>query len=332
MQGRKNYQEKLFTSFQLSDRVPEENIYRQILNLIDFQFLYPATLAYYGREGQSSVDPVVFFKLMLFGYLENIPSDRKIIHSASMRMDLLFFIGYDIDEPLPWHSTLSRTRKLYGEDVFLSLFQQVLKQCIQKGMLSGRRQAVDSMLIKANASMESLCEKEILSDAIAYSAELKENEDDNEAKTRRLPIEKSKQERFGKGQKRNNITHYSPSDPDSRIATKPGKPFMLSYLGQVSVDTGSHIITHAQAFHADKRDSQCLGEMLRQTKNNLGREDLKMEEVLADTNYSSTETLEMLERMKLKGLFPTLEASKQIERGLPTIKNMTTMYAPRVNI
>jgi hypothetical protein len=182
-------------------------------------------------------------------------------------------------------------------------------------MLSGRRQAVDSMLIKANASMESLCEKEILSDAIAYSAELKENEDDNEAKTRRLPIEKSKQERFGKGQKRNNKTHYSPSDPDSRIATKPGKPFMLSYLGQVSVDTGSHIITHAQAFHADKRDSQCLGEMLRQTKNNLGREDLKMEEVLADTNYSSTETLEMLERMKLKGYIPNFGGFKADREG-----------------
>jgi len=315
MQGRKNYQEKLFTSFQLSDRIPEENIYRQILKLIDFHFLYPATSSYYGREGQASVDPVVFFKLMLFGYLENIPSDRKIIQSASMRMDVLFFIGYDIDEPLPWHSTLSRTRKLFGEDVFLSLFQEVLKQCIHKGMLSGRRQAVDSMLIKANASMESLLEKDILLDAAAFSAQLKDNEDDNEAKVQKLPIVKSKDERFGKGQKRNNKTHYSPSDPDSRIATKPGKPYQLSYLGQVSVDTGSHIITHAQAFYADKRDSQCLGEMVNQTSHNLGRGGLKMEEVLADANYSSTESLESLEKMKLKGYIPNFGAFKADREG-----------------
>lgn len=315
MQGRKNYQEKLFTSFQLSDRVPEENIYRQVLKLIDFQFLYRATSPYYGREGQSSVDPVVFFKLMLVGYLENITSDRKIIQSASMRMDVLFFIGYDIDEPLPWHSTLSRTRKLYGENVFLSLFQEVLKQCIHKGMLSGRRQAIDSMFIKANASMESLLEKDILADAATFSAELKDNEDDNDGKTRKMPIVKSKDERFGKGQKRNNKSHYSPTDPDARIATKPGKPTLLNYLGQVSVDTGSHVITHAQAFHADKRDSQCLGEVLIQTADNLGREGLIMEEVLADTNYSGTESLETLEKMELKGYIPNFGRFKSEREG-----------------
>lgn len=315
MQGRKNYQEKLFTSFQLSDRVPEENIYRQVLKLIDFRFLYQATAPYYGKEGQASVDPVVFFKLMLVGYLENITSDRKIIQSASMRMDLLFFIGYDIDEPLPWHSTLSRTRKLYGEDVFLSLFQEVLKQCINKRMLSGRRQAVDSMFIKANASMESLLEKDILADAATYSAELKENEEEDKDKTRTLPVVKSKDERFGKSQKRNNKTHYSPSDPDSRIATKPGKPTLLNYLGQVSVDTGSHVITHAQAFHADKRDSQCLGEVLNQTVDNLGREGLIMEEVLADTNYSSTESLETLEKMELRGYIPNFGGFKPEREG-----------------
>jgi transposase len=315
MQGRKNYQEKLFTTFQLSTRVPEENMYRQILKLIDFQFLYRATSSYYGKEGQISIDPVVFFKLMLIGYLENFPSDRKIIQNASLRLDFLFFIGYDIDEALPWHSTLSRTRKLYGEDVFLSLFQEVLKQCIRKGMLSGRRQAVDSMFIKANASMESLLEKEILSDAAAYSAELQDNEEEDQVKTKKIPVVKSKKERLVKGIKRNNTTHYSPSDPDSRIAKKPGKPTLLNYLGQVSVDTGSHVITHAQAFHADKRDSQCLQEMVTQTVDNLAKEDLKVEEVLADTNYSSTESLEALDQLGLTGYIPNVGGFKSDREG-----------------
>lgn len=315
MQGRKSYQEKLFTSFQLSDRIPEENLYRKILKLIDFQFLYRKTAKYYGKEGQASIDPVVFFKLMLVGYLENLSSDRKIVQSASMRMDVLFFLGYDIDEPLPWHSTLSRTRKLYGEDVFLSLFQEVLKQCIHKGMLSGRRQAVDSMLIKANASMESLIEKEIMADAATYSAELRDNEEDDTGKIKTMPITKTKDDRFGKDKKRNNKTHYSPTDPDSRIATKPGKPYQLNYLGQVCVDTGSHVITHAQAFHADKRDSQCLEEVLRQTRKNLKKEGLTIEEVLADTNYSSTETLEMLSKMGLTGYIPNFGRFKPDRAG-----------------
>ena len=151
MQGRKAFEEKLFTNFQLSDRVPAENVYRRLQETLDLRFLYKTTARYYGTEGQESIDPVVFFKLMLVGYLENLGSDRRIVNTASMRLDVLFFIGYNIDEPLPWHSTLSRTRQLYGEDVFKGLFKTVLKHCIDKGMVSGRRQAVDSALIKAKA-------------------------------------------------------------------------------------------------------------------------------------------------------------------------------------
>lgn len=134
MQGKKHYQEKLFTNFQLSDRIPADNIYRKLKEVLDLRFLYQATSHYYGKDGQKSIDPVVFFKLLLFGYLENQPSDRRIINTASMRLDILYFIGYDIDEELPWHSTLSRTRQLYDEEIFEALFKQVLKQCIDKGM------------------------------------------------------------------------------------------------------------------------------------------------------------------------------------------------------
>jgi hypothetical protein len=112
---------------------------------------------------------MVFFKLILVGYLENLGSDRGIIATASMRLDILFFIGYNLDEPLPWHSKLSRTRQLYSEDVFKDLFKMVLKMCIDKGMVSGRRQAVGSTLIKANVSMDSIVEKEIMQDAEAFA-------------------------------------------------------------------------------------------------------------------------------------------------------------------
>ena len=176
MQGKKDYQEKLFMNFQLSHRVPEDNFYRRLREQLDLGFLYKETQQYYGREGQQSIDPVVFFKLILIGYLENLNSNRQIINHVSLRLDLLFFIGYDLDEELPWHSTLSRTRSLYGQDVFKLLFRKVLELCIAKGMVSGKRQAVDSAYIKANASMSSLLEKEILADADTYTEELEQQE------------------------------------------------------------------------------------------------------------------------------------------------------------
>lgn len=177
MQGKKNYTEKLFANFQLSERVPPENFYRRLKAAIDLSFLRKETAKYYGREGQESIDPEVFFKLILAGYIENLNSDRKIIEHSKMRLDILYFIGYDIDEALPWHSTLSRTRQLYGEAVFLKLFQKVLSLCVSKGMVSGKRQPVDSAYIKANASMDSWVEKEVLEDAKVYNEELKTNDE-----------------------------------------------------------------------------------------------------------------------------------------------------------
>src|SRR5687767_456251 len=178
MQGKKRFTEKLFTNFQLSDRVPEGNFYRRLKTVLNLQWLYKATHQYYGTEGQQSIDPTVFFKLMLIGYLENLASDRRIINTVSMRLDMLYFIGYDIDESLPWHSTLSRTRQLYGQEIFKRLFREVLNQCIEKGMVAGRRQAIDSLFVKANASMDSLTKKEVLEDGELYAGSLKEEEEE----------------------------------------------------------------------------------------------------------------------------------------------------------
>jgi transposase len=124
MQGKKDYQEKLFAHFQLSERVPEHNFYRRLKGCLDLEFLYKLTRPYYGESGQKSIDPIVFFKLCLVGYLENIISDRDLIQHSSMRLDILYFLGYDIDEPLPWHSTISRTRQLYPEAVFENYTQR----------------------------------------------------------------------------------------------------------------------------------------------------------------------------------------------------------------
>lgn len=156
MQGKKNYQEKLFAHFQLSDRIPKNNFYRRLKEVLDLNFLYLLTKSYYGESGQKSIDPVVFFKLCLVGYLENIISDRNLIQHSSMRLDILYFLGYDIDEELPWHSTISRTRQLYPESVFEEVFTKILTMCIEKGMVSGHTQAIDSAPVKANASMDSL--------------------------------------------------------------------------------------------------------------------------------------------------------------------------------
>lgn len=317
MQGKKNYQEKLFISFQLSDHIPTDNFYKRLNDTLDLDFVYRATAKYYGREGQKSIDPVVFMKLMLVGYLENFSSDRKIISTSSMRMDIMFFLGYDLDEELPWHSTLSRTRQLYGMELFENLFKQVLKLCIDKGMVSGKRQAVDSAYIHANASMDSLVEREILNDASKYSNELNDNVEDTSMRI--VPITKKPAKRlFDKSlplEKRSNKTHVSISDPEARISFKPGKAYRLTYTSQVSVDTAKHVITGIEAVLSDRRDSQCLPDLVKRTVADLKENGLKVEAILADTNYSSMDALKFMRDNAIDAYIPNAGAFRVTREG-----------------
>jgi transposase len=96
MQGKKYSQPKLFTTFKIDSRVPKDNFYRRLKGVLDLRYLYEQTKGYYGDCGQKSLDSVVFFKLCLVGYLENMISDRKLIEHCSMRLDILYFLEYDI--------------------------------------------------------------------------------------------------------------------------------------------------------------------------------------------------------------------------------------------
>ncbi|MFT5718968.1 MAG: hypothetical protein ACI9T7_003179 [Oleiphilaceae bacterium] len=86
MQGKKDYQEQLFTSFQLSNHVPKFNFYRRLSEHLDVNFVRSLTKEHYGTCGQKSLDPVVFCKLSIVGCLENIICDRKLIDHCSMRI------------------------------------------------------------------------------------------------------------------------------------------------------------------------------------------------------------------------------------------------------
>lgn len=393
MQGKHVHQPKLFFSVTLDSLVPTDNFYRRILATLDFRFLYAKTKTYYGREGNPSLDPVVFFKLLLVGYLNNITTDRRLITFASNSLDVRLFLGYELDQTLPWHSTISRTRALLGEEVFISLFQAVLHQCIQQGMVSGKRQAVDSAFVKANASMDSLQEKSILQDAVVWTKELqndsqpspeqldkplltnvlkmdntKVEDDKNSAKStanctkksvgtmaKKKPIEAASSTKQQPNQdeantrtepkkwvlfsgvdtatndttqskepiptpptdschSKSNENYFSPTDPDARISYKPGKQRQLNYYAQVSVDTAHHVICGAGADFADQRDSQCLQPIVEQTRTNLARLGLTVEQLLADSNYASGESLSYIEEKQLDAWIPISPAHYRPQR------------------
>jgi hypothetical protein len=81
-------------------------------------------------------------------------SNRRLVGHCSLRLDILYFLGYQVNEDLPWHSTISRTRKLFPAAIFEHLFEHVFAQCVVAELVTGHPQAVDSALVKANASLQ----------------------------------------------------------------------------------------------------------------------------------------------------------------------------------
>lgn len=342
MQGNKTNDQKLFYLFRLADKIPQDNFYRRLKDTLDLSFLKKQAAGFYGKCGQESIDTVVFFKMLLVGYLENILYDRKLVEFCSMRMDVLYFLGYDIDEPLPWHSTISRTRKLFGKALFEELFNTVLQMCISKGMVAGHTQAVDAAFVKANASLDSLEVKKAPCESQNYvnqtfeinkEAEPKRKVKNNHSTADQNTVNAKKAEldevnrrhkqwkkegtpRLGSEDYRarylSNHTHYSPTDPDARIAVKPGKPRNLVYNSNLSVDTAHHVITNIQADHSDKKDSRYLQSIVENTSNRLAKFGINIENILADTGFSSGENYKKLEEMNIKAYIP---AHGQYEGG-----------------
>jgi len=101
-----------------------------------------------------------------------------------------------------------------------------------------------------------------------------------------------------------NKTHYSPTDPDARISVKPGKARKLNYTGQLSVDTGHHVITDIKAYHADKKDNQYLQDITKRLKHRLHKKGLIWRNCVADTGYSSGENYAFLEAEGLESYIP----------------------------
>lgn len=311
MQGKKLHTSKLFYQFSLDGAVPADHIYRRIDQALDLRFLYKRTCAYYGKDGQQSIDPVVFFKMCLIGYFNNITGDRPLCRYCSDSLACRWFLGYDIDESLPVHSTLSRTRALFGEALYLEVFRQVLDLCVGAGMVSGKRQAVDSALIKANASVDSMSRDVIMADASEYCRQVVEENTDHtelvDSSSKKTdedlpaspsgcltsvntPIPDTPVKRT-----RSNKTHSSTSDPDARIARKPNKPTDMYYHGQISVDAAQGVIVAALADSADLNDHESLPGLLNQSLANLAPYDLQLSEVLGDSKYNTHQSLQICE-------------------------------------
>jgi transposase len=140
----------------LEDLVPADHFYRQVDRMLDLGFVRDLVKSCYAPIGRPSIDPIVFFRLQLIMFFEGIRSERQLMDLAADRLSVRWFLGYDLHEALPDHSSLSKIRDRYGVAVFRRFFDQIVEQCRQAGLVWGKELYLDSTQVEANAAKDAM--------------------------------------------------------------------------------------------------------------------------------------------------------------------------------
>jgi transposase len=146
----------------LEDLVPTDHFYRRLEAEIDLSFVRELVCPLYAGGGRSSIDPVVFFKLPLVMFFENVRSERRLMEVAADRFSLRWYLGYDLKEPLPDHSSLTRIRERYGLQTFRRFFERIVEMCVEAGLVWGKELYFDATKVEANASLDSMRSRSLM--------------------------------------------------------------------------------------------------------------------------------------------------------------------------
>jgi len=297
-----DFQPKLFYhSINLDERIPVNHILRKIRSRIDFEFIYREVKDLYGGKGNVSVPPPAILKMMLLLIIYNVRSERELMDTLPMRLDWLWFLEYDLDSEIPNHSVLSKARNRWGVEAFQRFFERIVWQCVEAGLVDGSKLFMDSSLVQADASNNSVINinKETLKihlvkgfDELESRLEEKEKEDDDH------------EPKSGTA----NRNHLSTTDPDASVTSQgAGKP-KLQYKAHRSVDARAEIITATEVTPGEVNEAHLLSTLLGMHQDNTQK---AAETVVADTKYGTVDNYLTCCDLGVNAHIPDLKRSQQ---------------------
>ncbi len=140
----------------LEDLVPADHFYRHLERALDLSFVRELVRDRYSAFGRPSIDPVVFFKLQLVMFFEGMRSERQLERVGADRLSVRWYLGYDLHERLPDHSSLTRIRDRYSITIFRRFFEAIVERCQDDGMIWGKELYADATLVEANADRDNM--------------------------------------------------------------------------------------------------------------------------------------------------------------------------------
>lgn len=271
---------------------------------------------FYSDTGRGSIPPGVYFRMVFIGYFEDIDSQRGIAWRCADSLSLRKFLGYELHEETPDHSSMSIIKGRLPADVFTEVFEFVLRIVDEHGLLKGRMTGVDATTLEANASMKTIVRKDSGEDWEEYLRRLAE-EEGVEINDRNDLIRFDKQRKKQGKKKVSNDEWESPGDPDARIGKMKDGRTHLMYKAEHVVDLETEVILAAVIYHGDQGDAGTLINSLEQAGSHLVNAEVvqEIEKVVADKGYHKAETLADCEEIGPFGIKPYIpEPDRSHER------------------
>ncbi len=218
-----------------------------------------------GTRGRPSIEPGVYFRMLLVGFFEGIESERGICWRCADSLSLKEFLGFEPYAKTPTHSTLSRIRSRLDESVYEKVFQFVLGIVDSHGLMKGKVAGVDSTYLRADASMKGIVRRDTGEDYKDYLRRLAKEEGLGELNDEELRAFDRKR----KGKRTSNKEWKSPVDPDARIMKLKDGRTRLAYKAEHVVDMETGAILSASLMDATTGDGESLPGSLRDANENI---------------------------------------------------------------
>src|SRR5215203_4481765 len=321
----------------LEDLVPEDNFYRRLQEKLDLSFVRELVEDLYANSGRPSVDPEVFFRLQLVMFHEGVRSERELMRIVSDRLSARWYVGYDLFETLPNHSSLTRIRDRFGLAVFREFFERIVQSCVEAGLVWGEELYFDATKVDANASLDSIAPRfyveEHLDELFTEDELLNPNQEDSDATDGggdwpvddfyELPSAddevliaenaarddwisrdgRQRREQKGVWYRRKADFLASKTDPDSSpMKRRNSKGSHLGYHTHYVVDGGkSRIILNALVTPFEVTENQPMLDLLWRTS---FRWKIAPQQVTGDTAYGTVENISAVERAGIRAYVP----------------------------
>lgn len=265
--------------------------------------------------GRPGIDPVVYLKMIMIGFFEDLPSERAIAARCADSMSIRAFLKYELHEKTPEHSSFTVIRQRLGLEIYQQIFTLTLQALREHGLLRGKNLGIDSSVIEANASLRALVHRNTEEQYWDYVKRLAAaagiDPEDTSA------VRKFDRQRPGKG---SNKEWQNPHDPDAKIGrTKDGATDMI-YKPDAVVDLDTGTIVQADVLPGDQADHQEVSTRILEAQQTINQacqqplDTLTVSSVTADKGYYALDQLQALHQEGIRTVISDPVANRRVDK------------------